>query len=60
MDNIKIETLAGRIRENERRQNEVIDSFKRDMSDYEHMKRNVELMQEKIINLEDELDQAKT
>lgn len=44
MDNIKIETLAKRIQEGERGKKEVIDQFKKEISDREEMKRQIEIL----------------
>lgn len=44
MDNIKLETLSKKMQDNERARNEVVDRFKREISDREHMKRQVEVL----------------
>jgi len=60
MDNLKIETLVKRLQENERNKQEMVEKFKRDITDQEGMKRKVDKLQDQIMNLEDELDRAKS
>ena len=60
MDNIKIETLAKKIQDNEKAKLELVEKFKRDITDREGMKRQIDKLQDQVLNLEDELDQAKS
>ena len=60
MDNLKIETLAKKIQDNERAKTELVDKFKRDITDREGMKRQIDKLQDQVFNLEDELDRAKS
>lgn len=59
MDNLKIETLAKKIQDNERSKTELVEKFKRDITDREGMKRQIDKLQDQVFNLEDELDRAK-
>ena len=60
MDTIKIETLAKKIQDNETNKNQVLDNFKKEMADYAELKREISRLQGKIVNLEDDLDAAKS
>ena len=60
MDNIKIETLAKKIQDNERSKQELVEKFKRDITDREGMKRQIDKLQDQVMNLEEELDKAKS
>ena len=61
MDNIKKETLAyKRIQDNEKSKLDLVEKFKRDITDREGMKRQIDKLQDQIMNLEEELDRAKT
>ena len=42
MDNIKIETLAKKIQDNERSKVDLVEKFKRDITDREGMKRQID------------------
>lgn len=42
VDNIKIETLAKRIQDNERVKNEIVEKFKKDLGDREAMRRQID------------------
>jgi hypothetical protein len=46
MDNIKIETLAKKIQDNERSKIELVEKFKRDITDREGMKRQLDKLQD--------------
>ncbi len=59
MDKIRIETLSKMLQDGERGQGEVIEKFKKDIADREGMKRQIEILQDKIENLEEELENAK-
>jgi hypothetical protein len=46
MDNLKIETLAKKIQDNERSKTELVEKFKRDITDREGMKRQIDKLQD--------------
>lgn len=60
MDTIKIETLVKKFQDNETNKNQVLDTFKKEMADYAELKREISRLQSKIVNLEDDLDAAKS
>jgi len=40
--------------------NEIVEKFKKDLGDREAMRRQIDKLQDQILNLEDELESAKT